>query len=585
MATAKIASKLNTLNSTYLGGVENAFLGSDRYVNSAFNNTDLTAKYLNRIFTNVATADDINFATNAYNLSSTLNVNVFNPTDATVDRPYSSVALNSFSSSSYNFTNDANTITTDINCIELMMPHGNGLSSIPQSVLCLQALYAWYTLLDTNNWQLYLAGQVVTLNVPDILPGDNSTSSKFTSVTITNVKNIPTSTSKLTTQLLITDTSSVATTLKTSIASLMSYYIPFSIFNTPNFNPFVARRLIHLYIIMFHFNTAITYYTAYYAISGNTFTSTPALLDALFKLLEYANINVTDQDGTFNEIVTAVQKRAAKYNTSQQQITKLDGSLSSLKDDIAKNSNNLNSRLQYQEKVKKYQTAAIVMLAIISAGAAVLFITPLEYKQKISGGAMLVILAVLTAFILQYQNNKTTLHEGFVYDTAGGVKSLTKSGVTWTDASSEYSTQMQNEALKYLDNTLLLTTTLDSYHIYGNVNTALDKEQSFFSDSVTSLTMKDTNMKDVYNISYMDQIRFSALMNLSISLSLIIAVTVTISLALEGYPELRKYVMIIGLILAIIAVIIYILEISSRVHTHPKQRYWAANTEALKTLQ
>ena len=582
MATAKIASKLNTFNTTYLAGIDNAFLGSSTYITSSFNSTDQTATYLNRIFKNTVAAD-ATFATSSYNLSSALNVNVFNPKDATPGTPYTAVALGSFADSSYNLTNEANSITTDINCIELMIPPpsgSSGLTSIPQSVLCLQALYAWYTLFDTNNWQLYLAGKVVTLNVPDILI-NRSTSSTFSQVTITNLKNVATSTSQLQTQSLINDTSSLATTLKTNVVALMNYYIPFSIFNTQNFNPFVARRLIHLYIIMFHFNTAITYYTSLTTAP----TTTPALLDALFKLLEYANINVTDQDGTFNEIVTAVQKRAAKYNTSQQQITKLDSSLSILKDDIAKDSNNLNSRLQYQAKVKKYQTAAIIMLAIISAGAAVLFITPLEYKQKISGGALLVILAVLTAFILQYQNNKTNLNEGFAYTTAGGVHTLSSSGAVWSDKSSDYFTQMLNEALKYLDNTLLLTTTLDSYHIYGNVNTALDKEQSFFSDSVTSLTMKDTNMKDVYNISYMEQIRFSALMNLSISLSLIVAVTVTIALALEGYPELRKYVMIIGLILAIIAVIIYILEISSRVHTHPKQRYWAANTEALKTLQ
>jgi hypothetical protein len=110
---------------------------------------------------------------------------------------------------------------------------------------------------------------------------------------------------------------------------------------------------------------------------------------------------------------------------------------------------------------------------------------------------------------------------------------------------------------------------LDSYHLYGNLNQAAQNENAYFNDSVTSLQMKDRNLSDTSKIIYIKQIEFTAFMNLLIALSLIIATTVTLIVILDGYVILRKYIITIGTILAIIALIIYILTISSHVHTAP----------------
>lgn len=583
-----VASKLNTLNSTYLNSTSSSFLGSSAKITSSFNGGDLTTTYINRTFNNILTAFEAGdtFATNAYNTSSTINVNVFNPSATPQNNP---VVLGSFSSSSYNLINQANPLTTDINCIELMLSHGNGNQKIPKQLLCLQALYAWYSLFDSINWQIYTSGQSVTFNVPDIKTGNANVSTQFTQFKINKSGNgniavvTAGSPTQLVSQSLITDAGTTADVApaKGTIVDLMNYYIPFSVFSESNFNPFVARRLIHLFIVLTHYNIVATYYNNQTTLPS----STPYLLDALYKLLQSLNLNVTDvNNGSFNQIVNAVQNRAAIYNNNQQQITELDSQISQLKTDISTDSNNLNSRLQYQSKSKKYQTAAIAMLLIIATGAVALFILPLEYKQKLTGGGTLIIIAVLTAIILQYQNSKLLLNEGFaVLDSSGMTSSLTFDASGWTNSVSKYYLQMMNEALTYLNNTFLLTTTLDSYHLYGNINYASSKELKFFGDAQTSLTMKDTNLKDVYNISYMDQVRFSALMNLAISLSLIIAVTVTLVLPLENYPDVRKAILIIAGLLAFSSITIYILEISSRVHTKPKQKYWGADVSALKS--
>ena len=165
------------------------------------------------------------------------------------------------------------------------------------------------------------------------------------------------------------------------------------------------------------------------------------------------------------------------------------------------------------------------------------------------------------------------------------VTGLTGGGgsANWAASISDYFRQMKDQAELYLNNTFLLTSSLDSYHIYGNVNYAAQRELQFFNDTKTSLSAKDRGLQDMYNISYMDQVRFTALMNLAISLSLIIAVTITFTLAVENFPSVKKAVFIIGGCLALISVTLYILEISSRVHTKPKQLYWSAGD--VKQLQ
>ena len=606
---SQIANKLSTLNSTYLTSipdnassttpvaVASAMLGNGTKLISGqnyFTGTDLDAAGINRIFTNVTTADST-LGTSSYNVNTSVNVSVFNVNSSGIGSASKVAATgSSFSTSSYNLTNASNPITTDINCIELLLTHGNGNTAISKQMFFLQALYAWYSLFDAVNWKIYNSGQSVTFNVPDIVLDNGSPPtyiSGFTQFKINRGTNgnavVSTgSTSQLNTQKLVTDsgTDTFTTAVKGDIVALMNFFIndnTLNIFSSSTFNPFVARRIIHLLIIMTNYNIAVTYY-------NNAFTNTPEVINAIYKLFQVLNLNVTDvQNGSFSQIVNAVQGRANTYNSNQIQITSLDSDVSTLKDNIATDRNNLQARLGYQAKVKIYQTAAIAMLIVISIGALCLFVLPLEYKQKITGGGTLIIIAVLTSIILQYQNSKTLLKEGFAgFSDNSGMDSLrTLAGdATAATAIAGYNKQMGNECITYLNNTFVLVSSLDSYHLYGNITYAQSKELRAFGDTKTSLTMADTNLKDVYNISYMEQVRFSALMNLAISLSLIIAVTVTLILPLENYPYVRKVILIIGGLFALISITLYILETTTRVHTKPKQIYWsAADTKQLES--
>jgi len=595
-----IQGKLTNMNTMYFGTIDNAFLGNAKYVSditfsgtgSSYNQTLYTSTnrgplYMARIFGNDTTpyssaSGSVYTAiptTNSIPLPAAQSVVVFNVNSSSgaIVAP-TTVAPASFGQSSYNISNSNLPITTDINCMDLLLTRsGQSLSQIPEGFFVLQGLYAWYSLFDATNWKRYSSGFEINISVPDLaLPPNNATGAISYNTLILPAQSTLSTVAPplLNSQKAITNTAN--NPLLTNMYTLMNNLIPFTVISSPNFNPFVARRLVHLYIILFQFNNAITYKGA------NSAQSNDPLLDAIYKLLQQLNKNVTDvNNGSFTNIVQAVNHRLTAYNQNISQITTLNDNMSTLKDTISTDSSNLSGRIQYQAKFKVYQKIALVMLLIITIGAIILFTFPMDYKKKLSGGGLLILISVITAFILQYQYNRTLSREGFV-----DAPFMTGSGGTTTgNAASTFFTQLMNDTSKYLDNTLLLTTTLDSYHLYGNVNQSLLRENSFFNDSVNSLRQKDYNMKSIYNITYLDQIRFSALMNLAISLSLIVAVTVTIALSLEGYTELRKYVLGFGILLALISIVIYILEITSRVHTHPKQIYWGVNDKLVKSIQ
>jgi hypothetical protein len=245
-------------------------------------------------------------------------INIANDASVT-DSP---VDVGTFSTdTSINVSDSTRPVTTDINCMELLLNYTYASASLPKSILCIQALYAWYTLFDTVNWKNYTNGSSVTITVPDITAITSTTPTSYSGSIMYNnnitiqPKSSSTPSSKLNTQKAFN-------TSFPTIYELMTYYIPDTVFTAANFNPFIARRIIHTHLIMFNFNCALT----------NTSTNN-ALLQGLFKLYESANQNIVEsRDGALIKIIEAGQNRAALYNTYQGTITDNNNKVTALKD-------------------------------------------------------------------------------------------------------------------------------------------------------------------------------------------------------------------------------------------------------------
>ena len=597
-----ISNKLNVLNDTYLGSVPVALLGSSQFIKSSFNSGDSTdhgTVYMNSLF-NLATnqlftnsSGSLNYlqlpgslantqTSASYNISGP-NIYVFDP----VNNVYSAQSINgssSFNSSSLNYTtpnpSSGNTpMTTDINLMELLLVAQNAnvntsLNRIPTSLYCLQALYAWYNLLDNNNWNNFTANGAVTFDVPDMTTNSGTITIGFTSVTLQIPKSGSTySGSQLNSQNLIA-ASANPSDLATNIGTLMNYYIPFQKILNANINPFVARRLIHLSIILFNFNIALSYSLINATIS-NTMNTTPEYVSAIYKLLEAANANVSDtSNGTFQQLTQAVQQRLNQYNYYDTKLSSLNSNLTKLQTSVKSDINTLNSKQQYQNSIKKYLYGAIAVFVIICVSSALVYLTPISYKYKLITSASMIILAVITAFVLHYLLNNSLTKEGF--DGAATVSTTDGLYTNIINLAANYGDLVYNQVDKYLDNTIVLTTTLDSYQLYGNVNYSLGNQEVYYTNAVNTLNNQDTNLQAAGNSVYLSQMRYSAIMNFIILMSLILSIFTTLYIASANYPTLQYWLFIIMLIAVLITLIVLFIELKRPVRTHAKQKYWAA---------
>jgi hypothetical protein len=659
---AAISAKLNTLNKTYLNSIGNSFMGSSQYLRPSFDcasgdtvcQFDPSTQHMNILFgltgqLGSSTINDMRVPLSGTNsagisLPQHQGVYVFDPaitkyTTSAAISPETFVYSNppNADTDSVNFTNPQshNPITTDINCMDLLLggsistqtingavQQARGITYIPQSFFCLQALYAWYSLLDNSTWQMFNGGVTVTFNVPDIVIGSATTSIGFTQVKLTMFKGQPmagvpplaTATSisgpsanntgftQLNSQIL-TNNASIPYT--TDILGLMNWIMPLKngtngVFDQDNFNPFVARRLVHLYIMMFQYNIALSYYSSASAINPSPVSSlngTPALISAIYNLLQVSNTNVTDlNNGTFTNIVQSLKQRANKYNDDQTQITSLNTQLVGLQNTITKDKNTLSSTLHYETTIKNYNYATISIFLIVAFAILTLYFGSFPYNIKIAVSAGLIVIAIITSFVIQYYLTNTLQTEGFFAGPSTQMTLLgSGNGVGGTFSSSGQAQPVSSSQLLsaysfnqflpavsvYIDNTLLLTTTLDNYHLYGTVNVSMDNQYGYYNDSVSTLTVKDKSLKDVNNIRYIKQVRYAATINLFITITFIVSIGSLCYFALESYPTLGNYIIYLCLTLIVFALILYVLEISTRVHTHPKQLYWAANTSQL----
>jgi len=640
---AKIAQKLLILNQSYLNNVPNAFLGSSNLIDNNLNipsgsgecitnyqssgcvtETGYSKNVMNSLlnfiqsskfvysgssYNNLYTANSGTITQSTVNYfigdsTNTPNINIYNlSTNNTNNYVQYPITSSSFTSSSLNYTNPNPQATTpytsDINLIELLLAlqssAGPALTSVPTSVYCLQALYAWYSLLDNNTWKLFVNGGTVQIYVPDLIVQNPTAATGvtknirlgFSTVTVTyngNTYGSTYSTNQLSSQILLSG-SSTPTDIGTNIASLMNYFIPFSsvvnAYNSGAFNPFVARRLIHLDILLFNFNIGLSYYA-----KNTPSSSTPEYLSGVYKLIQAANINVNDTSGgTFQNILQGVQRQQYQYNNSSEQLSTLNNKLSNYQTAVITDSTKLSATNSYQDSVKKYKYIAVIILIVVLIVAALIYFTPLSSRQKLAASAILIIVSVVSSITLQYLVNSTFTAETFY--AAGDVGSQTLgTGVVNTGSLSDminnYGNPLYTEIDTYLNNTILLSNTLDSYHLYSNVNNSLQQQNSYYSDAVTNLKNKDFNIQAANEMSYLEQVKYGAVMNFVTSITLLIAIYTTVYISLNDYPVLKYYSFIFMIICVIIISIIFIYEYSRPVRTHSKQVYWYTNTDTLR---
>ena len=333
----------------------------------------------------------------------------------------------------------------------------------------------------------------------------------------------------------------------------------------PNFNPFVARRLLRLYILMGNLSIAIK-------------NNNPDVTKLIYGLLNKANRDITNSGGVVPNLSTVLQKKITQYNADSVEINALDTDVRKRRDELLSRKQMLADTAAVHTRQRRLEYIAVITFLLLSSAGVGIVVFPGEPKQKYIGCAILVLAAIINAFVLTTLKARSGSGSRYREGFAGTITD----GEHASDTIADYTAAAKEEALKYLDNTVSLTMLLATYRAYGNINHSMKKEIGYFSDSSEQLLIAGEKVKGAYDSGYMQDVQFAALTNFLISLSIIVAGVTSGYVASNALGDaggvgdkVRTFVLGAGGVFAAIALILFILEMNGRVHTSPKKLYWA----------
>jgi len=582
-----VANKLILLNNTYLSNIKNAFLGSPLYVNNNFTNqNEVNIKlpynyYFNKIFNNYVTQNGVSIADQSADAATspldditTISNKVY-VYDAS-NGGYTEYIANTNTSSTnsfgtlFNIVNNVNNSVTDINCMDLLINIKNRSAPVPELYIFMQGLYGLYNLLDPVLWNMYITGKAVNFNVPDININLNSSSS--TSVSSQNIIFTPVT--------INNGTQSTVLNSKADIKVAMNNILNLATLSTStNFNPFIARRLIHLYIIMCQYEIALKLYTQQY--TSTTYVNDYSNLEqSCFYLLVGLNYNIQKPGGVINDLSSNINTDTNKYNTLSSNIKNLDNVIEKNKGYFNQEHDVFMNKLNTQGKEKIYQYASLAFLIFILIGSALLVSLPLTYANQLLYGSVMTISSILfSIIILKFFATKVNRTPPFnPYSQVNIEKFDNIQANVQAVSSSIYNshfTTMLNQVINYLDNTLILANIINTRILYDNTLYSMTKEQQHYAEAKDIIINSGMKLQSLTRISYASDIKYNSTMNLILALSVQISITLLLYLLTKSIPILRKFILGASLIIAIIIVSVYILAISSYVHTDPYKYYWA----------
>lgn len=272
----------------------------------------------------------------------------------------------------------------------------------------------------------------------------------------------------------------------------------------------------------------------------------------------------------FNDINTAVGDSISTYNKNLNSSNKVSKNIEDAQEQLTTNKLNLKKRQELIDSQKKYEYGAVAVMAIIAAAAVGIILYPMERNTKMGAAGCLVVVAAINAFALTSIVKSTTV-ETFA---SFGNNLNANAKITALSMTANYKVSVLDQMSQYLDNTITLVTLLETYRSYGNINNSMQKELNYFNDANDQLILGYTSTDAAHKAIFMEEVKYSSLLQFFKSFALIISGTTLAYVAFEDVPSIVVWVKIIGVVLAIIAIAIYLLEISMRVHTNPRKYYW-----------
>lgn len=317
-------------------------------------------------------------------------------------------------------------------------------------------------------------------------------------------------------------------------------------------NAYVTRRILRLFIML-----------------GNLYIAQKkgdaTLVNDCYQLLRSTNLAVYGSNST--ELSTTVgynlnsviQQRLNNYKRGQLRVSTIDKIIATHKNNLKQSSTLLKDSKVAHRRQMIIEAIAVASFISIATGAAAVVVYPMDQNSRYVGCLVVIALSIINALVMNsLRSQRTNVVERF-------------------DVNTDITASI-DEAVTYARNTLILANLLDTFRAVGNINYSMTKEANYYNDASEQLLNANLKVRSVYNISYSQDVKFGALINLLTSLSFVVAGMVTLYVSSDSMvdksPMIQKYILLLGGVISAICFAIFTLEISTRVHTDPKKIYW-----------
>lgn len=319
-------------------------------------------------------------------------------------------------------------------------------------------------------------------------------------------------------------------------------------------NAYVTRRILRLFIML-----------------GNLYIaqkkSDDTLVNDCYQLLRSTNLAVygsssADLSTTVGyNLNSVIQQRLNNYKRGQLRVSTIDRIIATHKNNLKQSSTLLKDSKVAHRRQMIIEAIAVASFISIAAGAAAVVVYPMDQNSRYVGCLVVIALSIINALVMNSLRSRgTNVVERFSLASNSDINASI------------------DEAVTYARNTLILANLLDTFRAVGNINYSMTKEANYYNDASEQLLNANLKVRSVYNISYSQDVKFGALINLLTSLSFVVAGMVTLYVSSESMvdksPMIQKYILLLGGVISAICFAIFTLEISTRVHTDPKKIYW-----------
>lgn len=382
--------------------------------------------------------------------------------------------------------------------------------------------------------------------------------------------------------------------------------IQFAIGNIDNFNfinndVFMIRRLMLMYELVSNIYISMHLYDV--AVTTN---APAAVTDKLLKIItSTANVLInlnksfifsTENGASTNaNIIKSINEQVYKASDNSININNLDSNVSNLKTQLSQNVSMYKSKDGINNTAMQYQkimTAIVITALVVILAVAIM---PMEnYKNKLVVIITVLTIIVIVAFVL------SKIYMGKIGGSVGSVEDFANTSALTNPSSAvkgmsitekdttlqNFNTSFRTQMLDYLTISIYLASMLQSGKMYGNINSALRKEITYFGQMKEMISNTNNKLANASAIKQIETLTAVARITFVISLILILGITIVAYMLTNDQPQYQPFIVGLCALFIIVILVRYLFTVSRYVRTDPSKRYWQkpADTKLLDLM-